>query len=109
MNEKHGASSDASNVSGTQLQLPDASHRPRLGDPQESLTQATRRAWLVSQLVEEDDSISVDGDSGNVFLGQRGVIIERPVHRTGGSLLARCYPNDAIRRARAVRMSDEER
>lgn len=40
---------------------------------------STRRARFASQVVEEGDWISVDGDSGGVFLGQREIITERPV------------------------------
>jgi pyruvate,orthophosphate dikinase len=44
-----------------------------------SVEYSTRRAHFASQVVEEGDWISVDGDSGGVFLGQREIITERPV------------------------------
>jgi pyruvate,orthophosphate dikinase len=39
---------------------------------------SARSARLAGQAVEEGDWISMDGDSGGVFLGQREIITERP-------------------------------
>jgi pyruvate,orthophosphate dikinase len=39
---------------------------------------SARRACLAGQVVEEGDWISIDGDSGGVFLGQREIVTERP-------------------------------
>ncbi|MBZ5606632.1 MAG: pyruvate, phosphate dikinase [Acidobacteriia bacterium] len=43
-----------------------------------SLDNSARRGHFAGQVVEEGDWISVDGDSGGVFLGQREIITERP-------------------------------
>ena len=43
-----------------------------------SVEHSERRARFANQVVEEGDWISVDGDSGGVFLGQREIITERP-------------------------------
>jgi len=43
-----------------------------------SVDGSARRARFGTQVVEEGDWISVDGDNGRVFLGQREIISERP-------------------------------
>lgn len=43
-----------------------------------SVEPSARRAGFAGQVVEEGDWISIDGDSGGVFLGQREIVNERP-------------------------------
>lgn len=43
-----------------------------------SVEHSERRARFANQVIEEGDWISVDGDTGGVFLGQREIITERP-------------------------------
>jgi pyruvate,orthophosphate dikinase len=43
-----------------------------------SVEPSARRACFAGRVVEEGDWISVDGDSGGVFLGQREIVTERP-------------------------------
>jgi len=39
---------------------------------------AARRAKIGDALIEEGDWLSLDGDTGEVFLGQREIVAERP-------------------------------
>ena len=39
---------------------------------------AARRAEIDGRTIKEGDWISVDGDTGDVFLGQREIVTERP-------------------------------
>jgi pyruvate,orthophosphate dikinase len=39
---------------------------------------ATNRAQLASTTISEGDWVSVDGDSGGIYLGQHEIIVERP-------------------------------
>ena len=50
-----------------------------VGCPSLSVEDSAHRARFAGQVVEEGDWLSVDGDSGNVFLGQREIITERPL------------------------------
>jgi pyruvate,orthophosphate dikinase len=43
-----------------------------------SVEPSARRAGFAGRVVEEGDWISVDGESGGVFPGQRELVTERP-------------------------------
>ena len=49
-----------------------------VGCPGLAVDAAARQAEIGGQVIREGDWLSIDGESGEVFLGERSIVISRP-------------------------------